>query len=59
MNIKNLVFYLLLCLVVYYLIIVWGMYLVDYNYLHENFQQNVDLPLNTRYSCSNFCGPNF
>ena len=58
MNIKNLVFYLLLCLVVYYLIIVWGMYLVDYNFLHENFQQNVDLPLNTRYSCSNFCGPN-
>lgn len=58
MNVNNIVFCLLLCLIIYYLIIMWGLYLVDNNYLQENFQQNVDLPLNTRYSCSNFCGPN-
>ena len=47
----------------------WSDYLINNNYISESFQQmynpntsektshTVDLPLNTTYSCQNFCGP--
>jgi hypothetical protein len=58
MKIRNLVFYILISLILYYVLILWGVLLVNNNYIHEKFQPNVDVPLTSKYSCSNFCGPN-
>ena len=58
LKLEQLVLYVFICLLLYYLIILWGIYLLDNHYIQETFQPNVDVPLTTRYSCSNFCGPN-
>jgi hypothetical protein len=65
----SLFFYLLLCIILFYIIIIkWGNYIIK-NYLKEpfyptisqeispKFSHTVDLPINTTYSCNNFCGP--
>ena len=60
MKLEQLLLYLFICFVLYYFMIFWGIYLVNNGFfnIQESFQPNVDLPLTTRYSCSNFCGPN-
>jgi len=54
------------CILLLFAIFYWGNYLIKNNYIVECFQQNnnphintnnVNLPLTTTYSCSNFCGP--
>jgi len=51
---------IVLLLIIFY----WGNYLIKNNYISEGFfsegrkgSPNVNLPLNTTYSCRNFCGP--
>jgi hypothetical protein len=42
--------------------LVKNFYIIDTTYIKEGysdlFSHSVDLPINTKYSCSNFCGPN-
>jgi len=53
----------ILCILLLLGIFQWGNYLISNNFLQEGFSENlysthnVNLPINTSYSCSNFCGP--
>ena len=62
------VFYVIICLILFFLIMQWVQYLTTNNYIVECFTNNimpessktshtVNLPLTTSYSCKNFCGP--
>ncbi len=57
MTIAYIIIMIILCTFIYLIMSWWLGYLVKNDYIRENFQ-NVDLPINTTYSCSNFCGPN-
>jgi hypothetical protein len=52
-----------LCILLLLGIFQWGDYLIRNNYIMEPFEQsiytnhNVDLPINTTFSCKNKCGP--
>jgi hypothetical protein len=57
---------LLISIILFSSVINYGIYLVKNNYIQfirENFQNNtnhsntVNLPINTKYSCQNMCGP--
>jgi hypothetical protein len=59
------ILYIFVSLLLFWLIVKWFVYLLQNNYINENFDINspfyshsVDLPINTTYSCLNFCGPN-
>jgi hypothetical protein len=62
----NTIFLALLCLVLLVSIFYWIHFLTIHKYIVECFTQqpgmdtshSVDLPLTTKYSCRNFCGPN-
>lgn len=67
---NNTILLAILSIVLLILIFFWINYLVQNNYILENFTNsiiqdfgtpytthNVDLPLTTSYSCRNFCGP--
>jgi len=65
------IFLLLICILLFFMIINWGKYIIK-NDMQETFDINsypiseispkfshtVDQPINTTYSCQNFCGPN-
>ena len=63
---KFIIFLPLIALILLFIIFNMIDYLVKENYIVECFNtqesskntHNVDLPLNTTYSCKNFCGPN-
>jgi hypothetical protein len=57
-------FLALFCFILLIIIFKWGNYLVNNKYIIESFtnesirtSHTVNLPLTTRYSCNNFCGP--
>jgi len=66
---NNTIFLAILSFILLILIFKWINYLVQNNYIFENFtnpfvedsgpytNHTVDLPLTTNYSCRNFCGP--
>ena len=61
---KNNYFIMFFCIVLFIIVFQWIHYLTSNNYIVECFQlseatsYSVDLPLTTKYSCRNFCGPN-
>ena len=70
MRLNYILFLAVISLILLVFIFKWGGYLINNNYISESFQQmynpnttsektshTVDLPLNTTYSCQNFCGP--
>ena len=52
----------LYCIILLFIIFYWIHFLSKNKYITECFtsgySSSVDLPLNTKYSCNNFCGPN-
>ena len=74
MKYYSIILWILLCVVLFIGICLWFQYLLKNNYVQlESFDtnsynlydnntpltnHNVDQPINTRYSCKNFCGPN-
>jgi len=67
---KNyILFYIFFCLLLFLLILQWGNFIIKNYIIFEKFQNRysqydieqtnhtVNLPINTSYSCSNFCGP--
>lgn len=56
----NTIFLAVLCVVLFVSIFYWIHFLTNNTYILECFTTNysVDLPLTTKYSCQNFCGPN-
>jgi hypothetical protein len=70
-NQYNIIFFMLFSLILFILIFKWIEYLTNNKYIIECFtgganneksdgstSHNVDLPLTTTQSCTNFCGPN-
>ena len=69
MRLNYILFLAVISFVLFISLFKWIDYLVYNNYISESFQQmynqntsektthTVDLPLNTTYSCTNFCGP--
>jgi hypothetical protein len=70
-NQYNIIFFMVFSLILFVLIFKWIEYLTNNKYIVECFtggtntekndgstSHNVDLPLTTTQSCSNFCGPN-
>jgi len=57
MTIEGIIIAIIICIFIFLMMEDWTNYLIKNNYFQEKFQ-NVDLPINTNYSCSNFCGPN-
>jgi hypothetical protein len=53
----------IICILMIIGIFKWGDYLINNNFIKETFYQNlytnhnVNLPINTTYQCTNFCGP--
>jgi hypothetical protein len=66
MNKQNLIFWSFVILILFVGVIQWGEYLIKKKYIIEKFSNGynsstnhtVDLPLNTKVSCQNICGPN-
>jgi hypothetical protein len=71
MDKKNLIFWSFVVLLLFIGILQWGSYLINGGYIVETFSNNldinteststnhtVDLPLTTKQSCQNTCGPN-
>ena len=58
----NTIFLAVLCVVLFISIFYWIHFLTIHQYIVECFtsstSDSVDLPLTTKYSCQNFCGPN-
>ena len=73
MKYQNLL-YLSICILLFYFVIKWGTYITKnfiiesfdvYSYpniseaeISPKYSHTVDQPINTTYSCTNFCGPN-
>jgi len=59
---KNKYLLSLYCILLLFIIFYWAHFLSKNKYIVECFtsgySNSVDLPLNTKYSCDNFCGPN-
>jgi len=56
MTIEWILLSIIICIIIFLFMSWWSGYLFKNDYIQENFQ-NVDLPININYSCSNFCGP--
>ena len=65
------ILYTICSILLVYILLVWGKYVVQENFDTSNYalfrdgdantpltSHSVDMPLNTTFSCTNFCGPN-